>query len=218
MVHPKPKNVQSRKLHPDSNETSASEDNVWNVVIRLLPQLHLHAKLCLWICGSGCDKHNEKFITKTLSSALQIKECQNKFRAPFRLFCKRRHQPQQLLIMKPLRPMMSEFTARLDSLKSIFIARRSLFTCSKWLWALGWSLQSHTERQRGVLLINQQLIVRKATHHSQRTEGLRPSECHLSDMRAHTQLYIHVHVCVHIPHTHRHRTTYVCISVFPSLQ
>lgn len=85
-------------------------------------------------------------FTQTLSHTMQIEECQNKFRAPFRLFCKRRHQPQQLLMMKPLCPIMSEFTARLDPLKSMFIARRSLFTCSKWLWALGWSLQSYTER------------------------------------------------------------------------
>lgn len=35
-------------------------------------------------------KHNEKFITQTLSSTMQIKECQNKVHAPFRLFCKRR--------------------------------------------------------------------------------------------------------------------------------
>lgn len=56
MVQPEPKkNIQSRKLHPDSNEISASEVKpvfgMWQA-IRFLPQLHLHAKLCLWICGS----------------------------------------------------------------------------------------------------------------------------------------------------------------------
>lgn len=57
MVQPKPKEKcteQEASSRLKCNISVGGQTSVWNVAIRFLPQLHLHAKLYLWICGSDC--------------------------------------------------------------------------------------------------------------------------------------------------------------------
>lgn len=79
-------------------------------------------------------------------------------------------------------------------------------------------IYSHT---CGVWLVNKQLIVAKATHHSQQTEGSRHSECHFSDMCTHMHLYTYVDLCVYTYSTHTgielHVCAHLCVS-FPTVR
>lgn len=73
----------------------------------------------------------------------------------------------------------------------------------------------------GVWLVNKQLIVAKATHHSQQTEGSRYSECHFSAMCTHMHLYTYVNLCVYTYSIHTgiklHVCAHLCVS-FPTVR